>query len=223
MFFYRVNRLMRQYSIYIHVYSPINQNKIMGMIFLDIAMAFNRIDHEILYKKLLCAGMSDRVVQWFRSYLNQSQLLRYGETVSENLSLTAGIAQGTVRGQLIFIFYMNNCVNVLNRCKIRIFADDCVLYYTGNNWESVHAIIQNDLDRFIDWMSNNILTLNNRKTMLVGTRNKMRDPIPFVILNNEIGYVKKYTYLGITLDSEMSLVPLCKTIEKRVVDNIFST
>ena len=75
-------------------------------------------------------------------------------------------------------------------------------------------------------MSNNILTLNNRKSKaaLVGTRNKlseMRDPIPFVILNNEIGYVKKLTYLGITLDSEMSIEPLCKTIEKRVADKIF--
>ena len=143
------------FNITRHVYSTINQNKIMGMIFLDKAKAFNCIDHEILYKKLLCAGISDCVVQWFRSYLNRSQLIRYGETVSENLSLTAGIAQGTIRGPLILIFYINDCVNVLNRCKISMFADDGVLYYTGNNWESVRAIIQNDLDRFFPFASSN--------------------------------------------------------------------
>ena len=115
------------FNITRHVYSTMNQNKIMGMIFLDIAKAFNCIEHEIIYKKLLCAGMSDRVVQCFRSYLKRSQLIRYGEAVSENLSLTAGIAQGTARGPLIFIFYINDCVNVLNRCKISMFADDCVL------------------------------------------------------------------------------------------------
>ena len=72
----------------------------------------------------------------------------------------------------------------------------------------------------------NMLKLNIGKTqaMIFGTRNKLskiKDPTPFLIENGEIKYVKKYNYLGIILDSDMTLTPLCKTIEKRVVDKIF--
>ena len=34
-------------------------------------------------------------------------------------------------------------------------------------------------------------------------------------------YVKQYNYLGIILDAEMSLTPLCKNVEKRVIDKVF--
>ena len=34
-------------------------------------------------------------------------------------------------------------------------------------------------------------------------------------------YVSKYNYLRIILDSELSLIPLCKSVEKRVSDEIY--
>ena len=214
------------FDIVRHVYSAINQNKILGMIFLDVAKAFNCIDHEILYKKFQQIGMCDRALNWFRSYLTRSQVIRYGNLISNKLELSAGIAQGTVLGPLIFIFYINDCIKSLTRCEISLYADDCVLYFTGNNWDTIHTVIQSDLTQFVRWATMNMLKLNIGKTqaMIFGTRNKLskiKDPTPFLIENGEIKYVKKYNYLGIILDSEMTLAPLCKTIEKRVVDKIF--
>ena len=60
--------------------------------------------------------------------------------------------------------------------------------------------------------------------MIVGNRNrisKIKKPKPFVILNQDVKYVKKYNYLGIIIDAEMSLAPLCKNIQKRVIDKIY--
>ena len=45
-----------------HMYSAINNNKVMGVLFLHIAKAFNCIDHMILYKKMHDAGFSERVI-----------------------------------------------------------------------------------------------------------------------------------------------------------------
>ena len=45
-----------------HMYSSINHNKVMGLIFLDVAKAFNCIDHETLFKKMVNVGMSERVI-----------------------------------------------------------------------------------------------------------------------------------------------------------------
>ena len=107
-----------------------------------------------------------------------------------------------------------------------MFADDCMLYLSGNNWNTMFNIVQSELDIFIDWTKQNMLRLNSSKTqaMIVGTRSKIsqiKNPKHFSILGTDIKYVKKYNYLGIILDSEMSLVPLCKNIQKCVVDKIF--
>ena len=209
-----------------HIYSTINQNKVMGLIFLDVAKAFNCLDHNVLYDKLKNVGMSERILKWFRSYLTRTQVVKYGDEVSDKLTVTAGIAQGTVLGPLVFIFYMNDCVKVLDRSIISMYADDCVLYYTGNNWNTVYDVLQSDLSKLVDWTSRNMLKLNSEKTqaMIVGTRNKIskiKDPKPFLITGKGIKYVKKYNYLGIVLDPEMTLAPLCKVIEKRVIDKIY--
>ena len=89
--------------------SVINQNKLMGMLFLDVAKAFNCIDHNTLYRKLRDISMSDRIVDWFRSYLDRNQIVRYGDCDSSKMHIPAGIAQGMVLGPIIFIFYNNDC------------------------------------------------------------------------------------------------------------------
>ena len=94
-----------------------------------------------------------------------------------------------------------------------------MLYYSGNNWNTVYAVLQSDLDRFVNWTSENMLRLNSSKTqaMIVGNRNrilKIKDPELFRILGRHIKYVKKYNHLGIILDSEMTLTPLCKKYSK---------
>ena len=209
-----------------HLYSSINQNKIMGMIFLDIAKAFNCIDHSILYRKLYDVGASKRVVDWFKSYLNRTQVLRYGDKLSTVMNVPSGIAQGTVLGPLIFIFYINDCFKLPLNSHITMFADDCVLYLSGNNWKNVYDIMQNDLNVFVNWSERNGLAINAKKSqaMLMGSRNKVSkiaDINPFKINNIRMDYVKQYNYLGIILDTEMSLIPLCKHVEKIVIDKIY--
>ena len=214
------------FNVVKHMYSAINNSKLMGILFLDIAKAFNCVDHEILYRKMHDAGFSIRVINWFKSYLNRSQVMKYGDNISTKMSITTGIAQGTVLGPLVFIFYINDCVYKLSRVKISMFADDCVLYFTGNNWQNIHAIMQEDLDNFVSWTSNNRLRLNESKTqsMIVGSRAKILkivNPTSFNIRGKNIKRVTQYNYLGILLDSELSLTPLYKNIEKRVIDKVY--
>ena len=130
------------FNVVRHMYSTINNNKIMGVLYLDVAKAFNCINHQVLYEKMCRVGLSDRVISWFTSYLNRTQVLKYGDVMSDRKSVTAGIAQGTVLGPLLFIFYINDCVNILDKVKVSMFADDCILYLCGNNWRNIHAVLQ---------------------------------------------------------------------------------
>ena len=202
-----------------NVYSAINNNKLLGMLLLDIAKAFNCIDHDILYLKMDAAGFGPMVIHWFKSYFKQTQQVIINGKTSDVISVCKGIAQGTVLGPIIFIFYINDIFNCARFVKMTLFADDCVMYLSGNNWSNLQERIQCDFDAVIDWTYRYNLRLNHDKTkaMIFSSRNKMSklyNPKQFTMNNYKIVFVHNYNYLGVTIDDVMSLVPLVKSLKK---------
>ena len=49
-----------------------------------------------------------------------------GATSSSTI-VTSGVPQGTVRGPLLFLLYINDLPDNLST-SVRLFADDCILY-----------------------------------------------------------------------------------------------
>ena len=117
-----------------HIYNAMNCKKLTGMLLLDMAKAFNCIDHDILFVKMEKAGFVPKVIEWFRSYLRRSQRVKIANEFSGVEYVDKGIAQGTVLGPILFIFYINDIFKCIKHVKMSLFADDCVLYLSGNNW-----------------------------------------------------------------------------------------
>ena len=196
------------------------------MLLLDISKAFNCISHEVLYAKMNSAGFDDSVIQWFRSYLHRTQQVVINNCLSTIIPVSNGIAQGTVLGPILFIFYINDILKCVRHVKISLFADDCVLYLSGNNWDMIRRRIQNDFDAVIDWTLCNSLRLNQAKTkaILFGSRYRLSnlgEPEPLKMSDTVVSFVKNHAYLGITLDSVMSLLPLVKSIKKKVSNKFY--
>ena len=208
------------------MYSAINNRKVMGLIFLDVAKAFNCIHHERLYNKMYKIGCADRVIAWMRSYLCRTQIVNVNTKKSNKIMVCSGIAQGTVLGPLMFILYINDIIKSISNCNISMFADVCILYYVGNTFDPMYRRIQSDVNSFIEWCSTNGLKINSGKTkaMIVSTNtrlNNLCNKDSFTIQGENIHYVSQYNYLGLVLDNEMSLFPLYKNIKKRVNNNMF--
>ena len=124
----------------------------------------------------------------------------------------------------MFIFYIND----IFECTVHmsLFADDCVMYLSGNNWSTVHRKIQSDFDAIIEWTFRNNLRLNPGKTeaIMFGTRSRLANVanrIAFNACGCEISFVNHHRYVGLILDSTMSLGPLTKDIKKRIPNKIF--
>ena len=158
-----------------HIYSSNNNRNLMGLLFLDISKAFDCILHERLLYKLRSIGASNNVLNWFKSYLNRTQELTYHDVTSSTVAVPTGIGQGTILGPLIFIFYMNDIVDKMFYVKLSMYADDCVLYLSGNNWDLMRQKMQEDLNCFEHWGELNNLHLNVKKTKLlfIPTRSKL--------------------------------------------------
>ena len=100
-----------------HICPGINNRKLTGLLFLDVAKTFNCVSHKRLYRKLELVGFSMRCINWFRSYLSRSQHVLIKNTISCDINVDAGIAQGMVLGPLIFIFYINDIISLLSRLR----------------------------------------------------------------------------------------------------------
>ena len=97
--------------------------------------------------------------------------------------------------------------------RVNMYADDCLIYNVGNNWEDMIPRIQTGLDGFQNWCKDNCLKLNVRKTnsFVIGTHHKLsaiNAAGRFTLDDSPLDHVNIYNYLGIVLDSQMSLTPL---------------
>ena len=97
--------------------------------------------------------------KWLASFLTQHQMrVVIDGQLSNRASMDSGVTQGTVLGPLLFLtcaisvtFPMlsdHKCVS--SRMKVRLFADDCLLYKEIHSHQD-HIVLQQDLQQLEIW------------------------------------------------------------------------
>ena len=225
---FRPNRSTQQsiFEFSKFIYSGVNNKKIVPAICLDVCKAFDCINHDILLAKLRKIGFSDLTLSWFKSYLTRTQTVCFNKVESDVMNVRTGIGQGTILGPLIFIFYINDIVTSIGRLKINMYADDCILFISGNNWERMIDNVQSDLDNVQMWCDRNKLKLSTTKskTLLFGSVNKLKqiDYSKTLRLSDcDLIYVDRYKYLGIILDQHLTLTPLIADVKRKISGHLF--
>ena len=111
-------------DIYNELLLNLNNKKITCLIFLDLAKAFDCINHEILLLKLEKYGIRGLPLSLFQSYLmNRKQLTIVNDINSDMNDISCGVPQGSTLGPLLFIIYVNGLPLATN-LHVRLFADD---------------------------------------------------------------------------------------------------
>ena len=99
------------------------------------------------------------------SYLKgRSQTIEIKNCISEKHETLYGVRQGSVRGPLLLLIYLNDICNSPNILKFFIFADDTNLLHADNNLKNLEKIFNKELAKVSSWRIANKLTLNIRKS-----------------------------------------------------------
>ena len=114
----------------------------------------------------------------------------------------------------------------MNSFKVNMYADDCILFISGNDWSKMKLKMQPELNGIHEWCDTNKLQLNVKKckTLLIGSRSKL-SKVDFTkylkIGDNILHFVDKYKYLGTIIDKEMNLTALLSDLKKTVLHKLY--
>ena len=134
--------------------------------------------------------------------------------------------QGSILGPILFIFLIDDVHLVLDKCKIPMYADGSVIFFSARSVAAVEEILNQEANLVGKWFMNNnlILNLKKGKTELViyGTCQKLaKQPSCNVSLHGTpINQTTSYEYLGITLEKHLTMSMQIDKTYKRALNRV---
>lgn len=195
-----------------------DSQKVVLLTLLDLSAAFDTVDHEILlYRLRHTFGISEDVLEWFRSYLiGRTQYVSLNGEKSNAVILDCCVPQGSILGPAKYSRYTKPLATLIRALKILFhgYADDTqLLMPIDPNHKNVQEEVVKELENSVAtiglWMKANKLKLNNDKTecMVIGLPQQRKkiifDSVTFG--NENIKIVNSVRNLGWMMDNNLDM------------------
>ena len=104
-------------------------------------------------------------LEWVKSYFSErAQFVEFNNVSrSSPQGISCGVPQGSIRGPLFFILYVND-LNNASLLDVILFADDTNLFISHNDPGCLNDTLNSELNNLSTWFAANWLSLNLSKT-----------------------------------------------------------
>ena len=197
---YSTTLAVTQFCEYIR--NETDQNNNVCAIFMDLAKAFNTVNHKILLSKLKQYGVRGLANEVIRDYLtNRKQYVPANGVSSLLKNINIGIPQGSALGPILFLIYINDIVDCLN-FNVTLYADDSVLTLDHKNINTLQSNLNIEIPKINSWLIANQLSLNVNKTKFLYF-GKPKQKLEINIHRSKINQTDSTKYLGVYVDDKL--------------------
>ena len=140
-------------------------------IYMDFMKAFDKVPHRRLVRKMERYGLSGKIIEWVRDFLNQrKQRVSVNGNSSTDHNVTSGIPQGSVLGPILFVIYINDMPDCVDATAY-LFADDTKVYKDIKRPHD-RICLQTDLNSLQTWSDTWLLKFHPNKCKAISISNK---------------------------------------------------
>ena len=104
-----------------------------------------------------------------------------------------------------FNLYINDLVNVSNKFKYILFADDTNILYSDKEIDNVQSTVNKELDKIHSWLYTNKLSINLTKTNFIVFSKSNKFVIPRLYsYNHLVKLTDNVRFLGVLIDNRIN-------------------
>jgi exonuclease III len=193
-----------------------SKNLCVGVIFIDIKKAFDRVDRRSLILDLFKSGVRGKMLRAIYCIINNlKKRVLFNGFVSEEYSTLFGTPQGSILAPLLWNFHFRHLNQNLKYSESFEFADDVALLATAASYEKLFTSLTIDFQNVTNWTHHKGIEISTDKTKFMDfskTTRKRRinqlDAVRFKIPGQsrvlKLEQVSHYKYLGILLDENLT-------------------
>ena len=158
----------------------VDQEDLVGTMFIDFHKAFNMVDHSLRISKLSAYTFSTSTISWCTSYLDtRLEAIKSEHGLSEFSQTLSEVPQGSILGSTLFLLSINDLPLSIKHCSADFFADDSTSHIPSKSKIEIESKLQSDGTETGARSKRNKLPINYGKstTMVVGTRQKLSNKV----------------------------------------------
>lgn len=208
-----------------NIITAIDKRQYCAAVFIDLAKAFDSVNHHILIGRLNSLGFSNDCLTWFPNYFSDRvQSVKSEGLLSRPLAVYMGVPQGSILGTTLFSVYINDVALDAGDSLIHLYADDIILYTSGPSLDTVLTNLHTSFNAIQLSFRGLQLLLNASKTKCMLFNQSM--PIPArpssitTLDGSDVEYVDNYKYLGVWLDCKLSFQTHIKHLQSKIQSRI---
>ena len=165
-------------------------------IFIDLAKAFDTVNHKIFLSKLEQCGIRGLANEVIRDYLTNRKQYVHANGVSSLLeNINIGVPQGSVLEPILFLIYINDIVDCSN-FNATLYADDSVLTLAHKNINTLQSNLNIEIPKINSWLIANQLSLHVNKTKFLYF-GKSKQKLEINIQHSKINQTDSIKYVGV--------------------------
>ena len=202
----------------------LNQGSRMDIVYFDFAKAFDSVNHDIILDKLKNRfGIDGFLLKFFVEYLSgRTQRVVIGNTFSDNLNVTSGVPQGSILGPLLFVLFINDIGNSVDKnSNILLYADDTKLYREIRS-ENDCEILQGDIAVLNNWALENKMKFHpgKCKVLTVSLQRSCEPKFIYKLDQTPLQHVQSEKDLGVSITSNLCWTRHCNNLCSKAKRNL---